>query len=786
MSDMDQSEIDRLLAAALSGGGAEDSTAGEIPAVGADAEGPGEPPPEEDPGPAPASADDAEDEGSASQSDIDSLIAGMVTSADEEEAEEVPLPGEEDEGAGPDLETLLESAAAAPSPEPDGEESPAAAEVPEPVELQGGPAESAVLDQILSGAGEAEEPPGEEAAPEADLPEPPSFPEEDTETDEAIASGAQSQDDIDQLLAGIVESGDLPEDVEEEVQSGSGVDDLDSLLKAASVEAPIAEMPEEEEAPPAAPPEEPPAAVAVEEEPEDAPASAASEGAALAEESNGSKTLILDEEPPVAAGEAAAEEDREPVAQEEPPDGEIPSPEDVWSAEPPPAEPEPDDARTDGAASGTGVAPAVPQELSEEKLQAIHESLSLMGSAGEVEGLAGQIASLLGQLSERARRYQSAWLGSDQETKELRTRLSNEEHRRAAVESERESLQNEVSKLRRRLIELEEAKSAEIETRNERLQALEAKLRDGSAREQYTQAEVQSLKEELERARSEATRADLAARRAHFEADRMQASLDSERQERLRLQRALQNREKELQALQAHTAGQASSLFLDELHRLVRRLESELDLRTSAAHEGLVAFEKLRPMPGMEETFQTVMAAIKVAAGLQEEEDDALQSLARETARTGGRAAEERPPHYSREDFAKAIARYEFKEALEAAVQLMIGGDASPAALMDMLYRTPELREPAIADHIDGVVKLLGGLKSVQEAADLDRGQESPEAGRFYVQMFDYLHGLVRAKLVTRAQEDAWRFFLELRGRFSFVTSDKEWTAHRDAVLSGA
>jgi hypothetical protein len=105
---------------------------------------------------------------------------------------------------------------------------------------------------------------------------------------------------------------------------------------------------------------------------------------------------------------------------------------------------------------------------------------------------------------------------------------------------------------------------------------------------------------------------------------------------------------------------------------------------------------------------------------------------------------------------------------------------------MDILYRTPELREPAIGDHVGGVIKLLGGLKSVQEAADLDRGQESPEAERFYVQMFDYLHGLVRAKLVTRAQEEAWRFFLELRGRFSFVTSDKEWTAHRDSVLSGA
>jgi hypothetical protein len=42
----------------------------------------------------------------------------------------------------------------------------------------------------------------------------------------------------------------------------------------------------------------------------------------------------------------------------------------------------------------------------------------------------------------------------------------------------------------------------------------------------------------------------------------------------------------------------------------------------------------------------------------------------------------------------------------------------------------------------------------------------------------------VRLKIVNRLSGDIWRVFLDLRGRFSFVTSDKQWSEYRDQTLN--
>ncbi len=54
--------------------------------------------------------------------------------------------------------------------------------------------------------------------------------------------------------------------------------------------------------------------------------------------------------------------------------------------------------------------------------------------------------------------------------------------------------------------------------------------------------------------------------------------------------------------------------------------------------------------------------------------------------------------------------------------------------------------------------------------------------------LFDFLHNLVKLKLINRMSGDMWRLFLDLRGRFSFVNSDRQWAEYRDRTLgdSGA
>jgi hypothetical protein len=414
----------------------------------------------------------------------------------------------------------------------------------------------------------------------------------------------------------------------------------------------------------------------------------------------------------------------------------------------------------------------------------VRESRALLSGAGEIEGLSGQLASLIGVLSEKARRFQAAWLASDHELKELRTRFTLEDHRRATLEAEKQALREEADHIRQRLSRVDGEKLASEEAGRTNTQALETKIRELDARTNMLSAEADALREEMTRARNEATGADLEARRARFEADRLKGEIESERMERLRIQRVLENREKELQVVQAKNAGQSSTLFLDELHRLVRRLESELDVRTAAAHEALAQLDRLPAEDESVAVVSNLRAALLSAAGNAPDAGDALKTLSRETgAPQGGRAAEPR----TRADlvgFETSLATYDLSTAADLAALLVREGEASPLILMKKIYQCPSLRRAETADHLGPLTKLLEGLRTVQESSDRARGQEGPEADRFYVQLFDFLHNLVRLKLVTRATGDAWRLFLDLRGRFSFATSDKEWSRYRDEVLA--
>lgn len=235
--------------------------------------------------------------------------------------------------------------------------------------------------------------------------------------------------------------------------------------------------------------------------------------------------------------------------------------------------------------------------------------------------------------------------------------------------------------------------------------------------------------------------------------------------------------------MQAQSAGHASTLFLDELHRLVRRLESELDMRTSAAHEALTVLDRMKMPDDLDMYTSSLRHALSAAAGLTPEEDDALRSLSRDAERPKP-AVDTAPPAPGGDSFEKAITRYDFAKAAGIASAGMRSGEQTPLYYMDAIYRTEALRRPEMADHLDDLVALLRGIRDVQLAADKARGRESVETEQLAVRMFDYLHTLVRLRLVTRATQTAWHFFLDLRGRFSFLTSDRQWGEYRDKVLA--
>ncbi|MBP5233666.1 MAG: hypothetical protein J6333_09685, partial [Planctomycetes bacterium] len=275
-------------------------------------------------------------------------------------------------------------------------------------------------------------------------------------------------------------------------------------------------------------------------------------------------------------------------------------------------------------------------------------------------------------------------------------------------------------------------------------------------------------------------------RRARFDAERLSGELTAERQERQRLARALENREKELQATQAQAAGHASTLFLDELHRLVRRLESELDVRGTAANEALSVFDRMEFAPEMQMHAATLRAALCTAAGLTPDESDALKKLDRQGETPSAVPPLNPAPAPGEDSFVKALTRYDFTRASAICSALMRAGSQTPCDCMREAHRLDALRHPEIADHLDDLAALLRGIKSLQEASDRSRGRENPATEKTFVMMFDLLHSLVRLKLVSRATPAIWDLFLELRGRFSFLTSDRQWKEYRDRVLAAS
>jgi hypothetical protein len=407
---------------------------------------------------------------------------------------------------------------------------------------------------------------------------------------------------------------------------------------------------------------------------------------------------------------------------------------------------------------------------------------TVLYGAGEVASLASQISSLLSTMSEKANVYMQAWIAADSEAKELRARALAEERRRSGLESERAALQKELETIRRRLGELEGEKIALEEAGCSREAALQSKNREMESRMTLLSSECDALKVELSRTRNQATGVDIESRRARFEADRLKNEVESERMERLRIQRALENREKELQALQAQTAGQASSLFIDELHRLVRRLETELEARSTGAHEALKQLDRLDVPESMVPVVANMRAAILQAMGADDNAEDALKSLGREASGVRGPAAlaPGKPEVLS---FETALSTYNIAAAIEAASALLREAKATPGLLMRKIYQCLALRRPETIDRLPDLARLLDGLRTVQESFDRSRGAESGESELFHVQMFDFLHNLVRLKIINRMSGDSWRIFLDLRGRFSFVTSDRQWAEYRDGVL---
>lgn len=753
MSDMGQDEIDKLLADALGGGGGGDDSADASSDAGAEA-----------------------DTGAQSQDDIDALFAQVQN-------------GDADTGDD------------AGDSEPD--------EAPE--DAMEGVASQDDIDALFAQMGQ-DEPADESPPPEptADEAEPPAAPER--ETDEKAAThvdagasqddegGPQGQDDIDALLAGMggdeaeaTQDAPVEEEpvVEESAGDASEQDDIDSLLAGmggdddAAEEAAVPDEPQESESEPedeAAPesepepePEEPEAAAEPAEQPEEPDASQDEEDDVFAQLTGGATDEAggTDAVPPedinyedLLLERAQAEEAARIAEAEAAAAAESAAATEAKEPEHPPAPPEP----------------------SSQQIKSIAESLSLMGSSGEVENIAGQMASLLGQLSERARQYQNVWLSADQEVKDLRGKLGQAERRCGVQQSELTTLEEEVTDLRKRIATLEGQKLALEQSDQTKISALQMQVREQESRNQMLNTEVNALKEELDRARQESTGSDLESRRSRFEADRLRGEVDSERMERLRLQRALENREKEIQAMQAQSAGQASSLFLDELHRLVRRLESQLDARTAAAHEAMSVLDKLVVSDDMVPVESNLRAALQAAAGLDEDDSDALKQLSRDASTVRGSGeGDVKTPDTQKVDlvsFETAISSYDLDRANNLATALIRDGQATAARLTDKVYRCQALRRPEVAAHLDGVIKLLKSLRTIQEQADRRRGQEGADSNRLYVQMFDYLHNLVRLKLITRSTHEAWAFFLDMRGRFSFVTSDRQWADYRDGVLN--
>jgi outer membrane biosynthesis protein TonB len=471
--------------------------------------------------------------------------------------------------------------------------------------------------------------------------------------------------------------------------------------------------------------------------------------------------------PPPPLPGAKAEETEAVAPPPEPP--EPPPPPPVAAPLPPPPPPPP---------------PPMPRPEAAPPVGGERREYGILYGAGEVESVANQISALISSLTEKAHGYMQAWIAADSEAKELRVRALAEERRRSSLESEKTALAREFDSFRLKLGELEGVKIAGEEARRTLENSFQSKTRELESQVSLLGSEAEALKNELTRVRNQATGIDLESRRARFESERLKNEVESERMERLRLQRALENREKELQALQAQASGQASSLFIDELHRLVRRLETELEARTSGAHEALKQLDRLEAPEAMVPVVANLRASILRALGSDEDPEDALKSLGREASGVRGAAALA-PGKSEVLSFETALSTYNLAGSIEVAGALLREAKATPGLLLRKIYQCPALRRPEVADYLADLARLIEGLRMVQEAGDRSRGSESGESEVFYVQLFDFLHNLVRLKLVTRLSGDIWRIFLDLRGRFSFVTSDRQWAEYRDSTLGG-
>ena len=730
MGDMDQDDIDKLLADALggdagsfsfddSGNGAQSQD--EIDALIAAAASS-----DDDSGGAFAGsggqgAEDEDDAGAQSQDDIDALIAAAAGGGDDD------LPTDTLENDGPqgqdDIDALI-AAAGSGADEDEPEEDMSADDEDD----TGGVASQDDIDALIAGAA----------------------------GDDDEDNGPAGQDDIDALIAGAAE--------DEDDEGGSfGQDDIDALISGSS----SGEEEDEESSPTADDFGGEPVGINSQDD-IDALISGAGDEEEMEEEEE-----FDDELADMAAQAQLLQQTIEPTAAPKSP---APAP---AAARP---TPKPAAAKTPPAPQFTAATVEIPP-LSEAQLANLHDSLSLSGSSGEVENLAGQMSGLLGQLSERARRFQIAWLNADQENRELRHRIVLSEQKFHAVTGEKESLLGEISSLRKQYSRIEGEKLASAEAHRTEIASLELKLREQESRNNMLSSEVRALKEELERARNESTGSDLESRRARFELERLNSELAAEKQERARLARALDNREKELQAMQAQSAGHASTLFLDELHRLVRRLESELDVRTSAAHEALSVVGRMAFTPEQQMYASALRAAVSSACGLTPDEGDALKNLDNQPRHT--QAPLNPQPAPGADTFKDALERYDFARASGIASAQMRAGDRTPLDFMAEMYAVGALRRPDIVEHLDDLAAMLRGVKAVQEATDRARGREGDNTEKLFVMIFDLLHGLVRLKLISRANPAIWDLFLELRGRFRFLTSDRQWREYRDKVIAG-
>ncbi len=680
-----------------------------------------------------------EERGAASQDDIDALFAaaesGEMAAApapaaapQPPAAEPEPAPAAPDEDLDgvanqDDIDALFAAVG--------GDDAVQELDVPEASEELSGVASQDDIDEMLSAVVPGATQPEAEADEDEDDAEPPETAPEDLDdflnADEPVTDTADREVDtaeLDQIMSSIAVTNPADEDEEEPAELGDTmqVDDVDmeELLKQVA-----------EAAPPPPPPKPP-----------------------RASDGDQGNTLVLD----------MSETTRQLAEVAAPP----PQPEPAPVAPPP--------------GQGTAQLPPMP-ELPPAPEQSGRQEYSVLHGAGEVEALANQVGGLVATLSEKAHRYMQAWIAADGEARELRTRALQEERRRTSLMSEREVLSRELDELRQRIGELEGGKLAWEEARRTLETSFQAKIREMESQVKLLSAEAETLKDELTRARNQATGVDIESRRARFEVDRLKNEAESERMERLRIQRALENREKEIQAMQAQASGQASSLFIDELHRLVRRLESELEARSSGAHEALKQLDRLEAPESMVPVVANLRAALMQAIGADENPDDALKSLGREASGVKGPAALA-PGKSEVLSFETAVSTYNLTGAIDIAGALLREAKATPALLMRKVYQCPAMRRPEVAEHLSNLATLLEGLRTVQESSDRARGKESGESEVFYVQMFDYLHNLVRLKLVNRMSGDMWRLFLDLRGRFSFVTSDKQWAEYRDKTLN--